>query len=180
MRDTIHKPYNKNSRRLHINRHGPNTFQIGLGDKLSIENRWQVLSLNNDLSISMEQREVILDSHIDLILDSNFGRLDFVRHATASSLDELSHRLIYSGESRRDPAGDSMLPPRSSADWISVLKTPNTKSQERVLTEEEFSDYLKYIKDGEFWKPVVSESANTLAFNLILEELEEALQLNRF
>jgi len=153
---------------------GPNTFQGGLGSAEARENRWQVLSLNNQLSISMEQREVILGSDMDLILDSNFERLDFVSQVSTSGLDELAHRMIYAGESRRDSNGDEMLPARGSSDWIPKLKSPNTNSQEERLTEDEFEEYLNYIKDGEFWKPELVNSANRRAFDLILEELEDA------
>ncbi len=151
---------------------GPNTFQSGLGGIENRENRWKVLSLNNKLSITESQSDIILESDMDLILDSEIERLDFVRHASASALDELAHRIIYAGESRRDPNGDQMLPVRDSVDWIPSLKKPNVKSQEKALTEEEFQDYLNFIKNGEFWKPDLSDSRNKQAFDLILEELE--------
>jgi hypothetical protein len=152
---------------------GPNTFQDGLGAFPESRLRWEVFSLHNDVDTSADWREMVMGMDREFILDDPVSKLQFLTDSTGTSLDELAHRTIYMGESRRNLDGTGMLPDKGSEDWISSLKSPPF-SNEPELSDEEFEIIVERLVNGQFWKPVHSNHRNMESFNYIVSQLEES------
>ena len=152
---------------------GPNTFQNGYGSFPESRVRWEIFSLQNEVDITSDWWDLVMDMDREFILHDPVSKIQFVKETSGSSLDEFSHRVIYLGESRRNLDADGMLPEKDSDDWISSLKSPLI-ADTVALSEDDIDFSVGGLAAGEFWKPDSSNHRNRQAFDLLLSQLEES------
>ena len=150
---------------------GPNSLQSGIGgegDRL----RWQVFSLFNEISENDEWYEIVKVGDRKYLLEDDLERAEFLFDSRGQGLDELSHRIVYSGESRFDKRGDGKLPEPDSEGWVNSLKTPEY-DEVREYSEEEFEEYLSHLLESSFWTPESGDHPNSMALKHIISRLDE-------
>ena len=150
---------------------GPNSFSSGIGTP-EHRLRWQVFSMSYNIDTNSAWYDIVLEYDKKYLLDDHVKQLDFIRKGLGGSSEEFAHRTLNFGEGSYF-SQDGRLPEPNSSDWLDSLKTPPSDTP-GVISEEEFSDYIENLVEGDFWKPSSDNHPNRVAIEHISSELENS------